>query len=787
MKFTPFYLTTLLVGLACVVGLAHVGCTNPDPAYNDAVRLSALYVVPTQDLGAILKGTPNTSDYSASSAADPFQDSSYLLTDATNFSLTVYNSATTESRLEIQGDNSAIAGHINDIAKVEVVVETPDPSQIWFVAVNGKTINVQDFVTGAPLLVDNAAFESGPRLPGNYAVIETSALKAGDSLTLDVTVMANPGAKLHFDAYGSVWGARVLTTAAGTTLTMSPAPKPVLYPLAITRSGSGFGQVTSAPDGIACGATCSADFESGTIVVLSATPDTKSTFAGWSGACTGTDPCSVTLSAAKNVTATFQQKEDTVYPLQISTTGAGGGSVSSTPNGIDCGANCSANFVENTVVTLTATADATSIFSGWSGACTGTGTCSVSMTGTQSVTANFSKVSFQVQVTLAGSGTGLVSSDQTGINCGTTCAAGFVSGSTVKLTASPAAKSIFVGWSGACSGTGVCTISVSAEASVTATFQKLPDPTFAINVSYNGSGGGLITSAPSGINCGAVCSANFVLNTPVTLTATPDAGSSFAGWTGACSGTGPCQITVTQATTVTAKFDHIPVNYALNVVVTGHMAGTVTSSPAGITACSGNCSANFVEGTSVTLTMNDPVDADGVFLGWSGACTGSGKTCTIIVNGAKTATATFDCIGGFDLTATKSYNPSAWQNGTYQLPQPAVLTIPAAVTVTAGNSSMDWATIDFAGQICCYEGTSCNAHDTTKGHAYEFKRCISANSVTTSLGAACANSQLAKLALTAGGNVTASGTVTLRIDDGDSSKGTTKISTHIPVVKWNNP
>lgn len=80
---------------------------------------------------------------------------------------------------------------------------------------------------------------------------------------------------------------------------------PTKESLNVSKTGAGTGQVTSSPAGIDCGTTCSASFVQNSVVTLTATPDTGSTFGGWSGACTGTGVCQVTLDAAKNVVATF--------------------------------------------------------------------------------------------------------------------------------------------------------------------------------------------------------------------------------------------------------------------------------------------------------------------------------------------------------------------------------------------------------------------------------------------------------------------------------------------------
>jgi subtilisin family serine protease len=69
-----------------------------------------------------------------------------------------------------------------------------------------------------------------------------------------------------------------------------------------------------------------------------------------------------------------------------------------------------------------------------------------------------------------------------------------------------------------------------------------------------GTGSGSVTSSPAGIDCGASCSVTFAPGTHVTLTATPAAGSTFAGWLGACTGTGSCTVSPTMTASVTAMF-----------------------------------------------------------------------------------------------------------------------------------------------------------------------------------------------------------------------------------------
>lgn len=143
------------------------------------------------------------------------------------------------------------------------------------------------------------------------------------------------------------------------------------------------GVVTSAPAGISCGATCSANFDPGATVTLTATPNPGAAFVGWGGACGGTGPCTVAMAEDRSVTATFG------FALSASVEGPGTGSVSSSPAGIDCGAICQAAFPTGATVTLTPAADPGSEFSGWSGDCTGSGSCVATMTAARAVTATF--------------------------------------------------------------------------------------------------------------------------------------------------------------------------------------------------------------------------------------------------------------------------------------------------------------------------------------------------------------------------------------------------------------
>ncbi len=150
----------------------------------------------------------------------------------------------------------------------------------------------------------------------------------------------------------------------------------------------------------------------------------------------------------------------------------------------------------------------------------------------------------------AGTGTGTIISSSGGINCGTSCWADFATGTSVSLAAVPGVDTVFSGWSGDpdCLD-GIVTMTKNKNC--IANF----DRAYLVSVNKAGTGKGLVSSDSSQINCGNKCSAYFAPNSWVTLTAIPDVGFVFLGWTGSqCSGTGVCSLIVSSATTVTATF-----------------------------------------------------------------------------------------------------------------------------------------------------------------------------------------------------------------------------------------
>ena len=201
----------------------------------------------------------------------------------------------------------------------------------------------------------------------------SASYPAGTQVTLSATAPA--GATFAGFSGASCSGSSascvvVIDSDKTVTATFNSATR---YRLQVQKPGTG-GTVRSTSNPtqasqIDCGATCSADFPSGTTVTLTATADGGYMFTGWSGdGCTGaSSTCNLTMNAAKNVTATF-----TAAANRSLTWSAVGGTLTCATNSGSAGP-CASSYPTGTVVTITATSnDPTKPIAVWTGACVST-------------------------------------------------------------------------------------------------------------------------------------------------------------------------------------------------------------------------------------------------------------------------------------------------------------------------------------------------------------------------------------------------------------------------------
>jgi hypothetical protein len=250
------------------------------------------------------------------------------------------------------------------------------------------------------------------------------------------------------------------TTETQTTLT---------FTLAVEKVGTGDGTVTSASGAIDCGSNCSEQLEAGSTVTLTAVAGSGSAFGGWEGVNCGQDPsCTVTLDADVTVEPTFDLLPPENATLTVAFDGSGSGSVSG--DGIDCPEDCEEPYPVGSTTTLTAVADEGSVFARWEGVECEEGeqvaeSCTVTVDGELTATVDFEPL---VTLSIKKAGSGTVTSDPGGIDCGEACAHDFAAGVEVTLTAVPDDVWEFDHWEEVCDGSTDPSCSVVVSENVVA-------------------------------------------------------------------------------------------------------------------------------------------------------------------------------------------------------------------------------------------------------------------------------------------------------------------------------
>ncbi len=408
----------------------------------------------------------------------------------------------------------------------------------------------------------------------------------------------------------------------------------------LTGQSHGAGVIASNDGAINCGATCIHVYPKGSTVSLTATAAPGATFTQWLGACAGqTNPCNVSVNGYTAVSADF------LSPVTVSV--LGGGTVTSTPAGINCPGTCTARFPARSAVSLTASPPSGLGFNGWSGNCSGSvTTCNLVINAAEAVTAAFAN-QYTLSVAFSGSGTDTLISSPSGINCGSNCTASFPPRTVVTLTAAFSPNTYIAGWgiSGCPVNSAlVATCQVTMDADISLAVNLAEKQPIAVSVAGTGSvqvfnSSGSISSPGSG-TCTTDCTYYFQPDTALTLIANAANDTHFVSWGGACDGfTGStCTFTFMGSTSASVQFASDPL---LSIAISGTGQGTVSESWGTEGAsCTGSCSEPIAIGVPVTLSAN--ASANSTFAGWSGACSGTAQSCKVTPAGNESVGAIFN-------------------------------------------------------------------------------------------------------------------------------------------------
>jgi hypothetical protein len=485
-------------------------------------------------------------------------------------------------------------------------------------------------------------------------LINCGADCVGEAFTsTSVTMRATPalGSAIEPNGGGCAWTAGACTfTAAG--LNQSVLATFTLRRYVLNVTGEGLGSTTSADGGIDCGTgphtDCSHTYDHGTVVALTPFAGVDSLFVSWTG-CSRVNGTVCLVDMTTN--RTVRQKFVSARTLELSASGDGHGRlvVAGQPS-LLCTTACASPFVlpSNLTAVVTATPDVGSNFrwvTGTIGACIGKSTpCAVPMSANQSLIGSFSLNRHSITVTNRANGrveSNFSPDPLANIICGSgfsQCALDRAYGTSVRLQATANVGNVFVNWT----GTSPCSVGAQATNPLCAFALKgnvTVTPNFSartvVTVVKDGDGTGTITGP--GISCGSDCTEPIFDGKRITLTAAAAVGSRFGVWSGGpCAGsnTSTCSfVPAGEQMTATARFDRQPVTLTINAKGPGAVTGA--ASP-----CSGNiCTYPHLYGDQVVL---QPVaDLGGRFVSWAGCTSLTGTSCTVLLNGNRTVTATF--------------------------------------------------------------------------------------------------------------------------------------------------
>jgi hypothetical protein len=317
--------------------------------------------------------------------------------------------------------------------------------------------------------------------------------------------------------------------------------------LSMTVTGNGL--VTSDIAGIHCPGDCDESFDGRSLVTLTAAETATSGLSSWSGACSGAeDTCRVFIDEAKSVGANFVSE----FPLTVNKSGTGTAVVTSSAGNINCGTSCSANFPIRSHMTITVAPASDSYLVSWHRPDCDDHVLSCDITVDRPLSLDL-ELALKPVISVTISGRGQLEVQPGGLTCSSNCRFPLDPGSLVTLNAVPDAGWQFVRFEGMCAGVPVpgCTRVLTGDIAVTVVFAG---GNYTLTFTRAGTGSGTIASTSGEVSCAANCVVSIPPGRVLTLVATPDAGSSFGGWGGACSGVGDCVVTMNDAVALTGTF-----------------------------------------------------------------------------------------------------------------------------------------------------------------------------------------------------------------------------------------
>lgn len=378
----------------------------------------------------------------------------------------------------------------------------------------------------------------------------------------------------------------------------------------LTLNGTN-GSITASPNPV------NGTYAEGTIVTLTPNPDANYEFLNWGGdyagaSNTNTSPqITIIMDADKNITAYFG-----IIYYELSITANTQGTV--TPSAPDRG---SVDYISGSNVTLTATPNTGYEFDRWSGDVVGTANpISFTMDADKSVTPVYKPIKYTITI-----GNNYYGDNSTGSMTISPSSANneYDYGTVVTFTATPAAGYEFeiFAFNGGAVATNPLNHTVTGDLTVNPGFTKI-QRTLTI-IETNGS----ITVNPNP-NSTSNNTGTYDDGTVVTLTAIPDSGYQFDGWSDDATGTtNPLNVTMNADKTVTAIFSLIQRTLTINAT-----NGSVTTNPNPVNG-------TYDDGTVITLTATP--DSGYGFVNWSGDANGTTNVTTVTINSDLTIDANF--------------------------------------------------------------------------------------------------------------------------------------------------